>query len=310
MDLRQWAQLHPAEWARLIEIAPLKRRDSQPTCDLGSARRRPSEHLLAPQACELLELPVYFEIGPVVVCSDRARRGCCPPRCVGTSSRSGARVAALAKPGEVAYSPFFLGSYSLGTPGLADGERPCRGLRAFPASTRGTPIRGVASPRGGNRACHPRDRYACDHRPGLGTPCLREPDDHVLLAPEVLEPDLRALRRRQSERRRGLSNCYTWHWPIPRGPSLAEKRQNEKNCRRPLRAPCAAAALTESTWTTGNLCIKSSNLLHRPHTLRRIESPRVLRRVQKVRRWSDGETGEVFQRSPRASGSDGSGARG
>jgi hypothetical protein len=31
MDLRQWAQLHPAEWARLIEIAPLKRRDSQPT---------------------------------------------------------------------------------------------------------------------------------------------------------------------------------------------------------------------------------------------------------------------------------------
>jgi hypothetical protein len=31
MEPRQWAQLHPAEWARLIEIAPLKRRDSQPT---------------------------------------------------------------------------------------------------------------------------------------------------------------------------------------------------------------------------------------------------------------------------------------
>jgi hypothetical protein len=31
MDPKQWAQLHPAEWARLIEIAPLKRRDSQPT---------------------------------------------------------------------------------------------------------------------------------------------------------------------------------------------------------------------------------------------------------------------------------------
>jgi hypothetical protein len=27
----QWAQLHPAEWKRLVEIAPLKRRDSQPT---------------------------------------------------------------------------------------------------------------------------------------------------------------------------------------------------------------------------------------------------------------------------------------
>ncbi len=31
MDPKQWAQLHPAEWARLIEIAPLKRRDSQLT---------------------------------------------------------------------------------------------------------------------------------------------------------------------------------------------------------------------------------------------------------------------------------------
>jgi hypothetical protein len=31
MDPKQWAQLHPTEWARLIEIAPLKRRDSQPT---------------------------------------------------------------------------------------------------------------------------------------------------------------------------------------------------------------------------------------------------------------------------------------
>jgi hypothetical protein len=31
MDPKQWAQLHPTEWARLIEIAPLKQRDSQPT---------------------------------------------------------------------------------------------------------------------------------------------------------------------------------------------------------------------------------------------------------------------------------------
>jgi hypothetical protein len=31
MDQRQFAQLHPAEWARLLEIAPLKRPDSQPT---------------------------------------------------------------------------------------------------------------------------------------------------------------------------------------------------------------------------------------------------------------------------------------
>jgi hypothetical protein len=31
MDQRQWAQLHPAEWKRLVEIAPLKRGDSQPT---------------------------------------------------------------------------------------------------------------------------------------------------------------------------------------------------------------------------------------------------------------------------------------
>jgi hypothetical protein len=31
MEQRQWAQLHPAEWKRLVEIAPLKRPDSQPT---------------------------------------------------------------------------------------------------------------------------------------------------------------------------------------------------------------------------------------------------------------------------------------
>jgi hypothetical protein len=31
MDPKQWAQLHPIEWERLVEIAPLKRRDSQPT---------------------------------------------------------------------------------------------------------------------------------------------------------------------------------------------------------------------------------------------------------------------------------------
>ena len=31
MDPRQWAALHPVEWKRLVEIAPLKRRDSQPT---------------------------------------------------------------------------------------------------------------------------------------------------------------------------------------------------------------------------------------------------------------------------------------
>jgi len=31
MDPRQWAQLHPADWKRLVEIAPLKRPDSQQT---------------------------------------------------------------------------------------------------------------------------------------------------------------------------------------------------------------------------------------------------------------------------------------
>jgi hypothetical protein len=31
MEQRQWAALHPAEWKRLVEIAPLKRGDSQPT---------------------------------------------------------------------------------------------------------------------------------------------------------------------------------------------------------------------------------------------------------------------------------------
>lgn len=31
MEQRQWAALHPVEWKRLIEIAPLKRGDSQPT---------------------------------------------------------------------------------------------------------------------------------------------------------------------------------------------------------------------------------------------------------------------------------------
>jgi hypothetical protein len=31
MDPRQWAQPHPVEWERLVEIAPLKRRDAQPT---------------------------------------------------------------------------------------------------------------------------------------------------------------------------------------------------------------------------------------------------------------------------------------
>jgi hypothetical protein len=31
MTQQQWAQLHPQEWARLIEVAPLKRGDSQPT---------------------------------------------------------------------------------------------------------------------------------------------------------------------------------------------------------------------------------------------------------------------------------------
>jgi hypothetical protein len=31
MEQRQWAALHPAEWKRLVEIAPLKRPDSQPT---------------------------------------------------------------------------------------------------------------------------------------------------------------------------------------------------------------------------------------------------------------------------------------
>jgi len=28
MEPRQWAQLHPAEWKRLVEIAPLKRNNS------------------------------------------------------------------------------------------------------------------------------------------------------------------------------------------------------------------------------------------------------------------------------------------
>jgi hypothetical protein len=31
MEQRQWAALHPEEWARLLEIAPLKRPASQPT---------------------------------------------------------------------------------------------------------------------------------------------------------------------------------------------------------------------------------------------------------------------------------------
>ena len=31
MDPKQWAALHPVEWKRLIEIAPLKQPDSQPT---------------------------------------------------------------------------------------------------------------------------------------------------------------------------------------------------------------------------------------------------------------------------------------
>jgi hypothetical protein len=31
MDPKQWAALHPVEWERLVEIAPLKRSDSQPT---------------------------------------------------------------------------------------------------------------------------------------------------------------------------------------------------------------------------------------------------------------------------------------
>jgi len=30
MEQRQWAALHPVEWNRLVEVAPLKRRDSQP----------------------------------------------------------------------------------------------------------------------------------------------------------------------------------------------------------------------------------------------------------------------------------------
>ena len=31
MDPKQWAALHPVEWKRLVEIAPLKRPDSEPT---------------------------------------------------------------------------------------------------------------------------------------------------------------------------------------------------------------------------------------------------------------------------------------
>jgi hypothetical protein len=31
MEQRQWAALHPVEWKRLVEIAPLKPGDSQPT---------------------------------------------------------------------------------------------------------------------------------------------------------------------------------------------------------------------------------------------------------------------------------------
>jgi hypothetical protein len=31
MEPKQWAQLHPVEWERLVEIAPLKQRDSEPT---------------------------------------------------------------------------------------------------------------------------------------------------------------------------------------------------------------------------------------------------------------------------------------
>jgi hypothetical protein len=31
IDPKQWAALHPVEWKRLVEIAPLKRRDSQPS---------------------------------------------------------------------------------------------------------------------------------------------------------------------------------------------------------------------------------------------------------------------------------------
>ena len=31
MDPKQWAALHPDEWKRLVEIAPLKRPDSEPT---------------------------------------------------------------------------------------------------------------------------------------------------------------------------------------------------------------------------------------------------------------------------------------
>jgi hypothetical protein len=31
MTQQQWAALHPVEWKRLVEIAPLKRPDSQPT---------------------------------------------------------------------------------------------------------------------------------------------------------------------------------------------------------------------------------------------------------------------------------------
>jgi hypothetical protein len=31
MDPQQWAQLHPADWKRLVEIAPLQRPDSRPT---------------------------------------------------------------------------------------------------------------------------------------------------------------------------------------------------------------------------------------------------------------------------------------
>src|ERR1051326_6927282 len=44
---------------------------------------------------------------------------------------------------------------------------------------------------------------------------LREPDDDVLLTAEILETDLRALGRRQSERRRRFSHGDCWHRRLP-----------------------------------------------------------------------------------------------